>query len=121
MWPPTIVGRRARSPNVTARMMPSGSQTTSSSINRTYVAVPLRTRLELAAGVAAGAAEVALLDDAQLVAEGGRGLGEELAVDDLLGALVHDEDRVEVGPRARSVVAELADAAWRRSRGGSSW
>ena len=32
MWPPTIVGRRARSPKVMARMMPSGSQTTSSSI-----------------------------------------------------------------------------------------
>ena len=43
MWPPTIVGRLARSPKVTARMMPSGSQTTSSSIIRAYVAVPLRT------------------------------------------------------------------------------
>ena len=43
MWPPTIVGRRARSPKVTARMMPSGSQTTSSSIISAYVAVPLRT------------------------------------------------------------------------------
>ena len=32
MWPPTSVGRRARSPKVTARMTPSGSQTTSSSI-----------------------------------------------------------------------------------------
>ena len=40
MWPPTIVGRRARSPKVTARMMPSGSQTTSSSMHMTYVAVP---------------------------------------------------------------------------------
>ena len=43
MWPPTIVGRWARSPKVTARMMPSGSQTTSSSIISAYVAVPLRT------------------------------------------------------------------------------
>ena len=43
MWPPTIVGRRARSPKVTARMTPSGSQMTSSSIIIAYVAVPLRT------------------------------------------------------------------------------
>ena len=43
MWPPTMVGRLARSPKVTARMMPSGSQTTSSSIIMAYVAVPLRT------------------------------------------------------------------------------
>ena len=40
MWPPTIVGRLARSAKVTARMMPSGSQTTSSSIISEYVAEP---------------------------------------------------------------------------------
>ena len=43
MWPPTMVGRLARSANVTARMMLSGSQMTSSSIIIAYVAVPLRT------------------------------------------------------------------------------
>ena len=43
MWPPTIVGRRARSPKVMARMMPSGSHTTSSSMHIRYVAVPLVT------------------------------------------------------------------------------
>ncbi len=40
MWPPTIVGRRQRSPNVTARTMLSGSQTTSSSMHIMYVDVP---------------------------------------------------------------------------------
>ena len=40
MWPPTIVGRRQRSPNVTARRMLSGSQTTSSSMHIMYVDRP---------------------------------------------------------------------------------
>ena len=68
----------------------------------------LAQRLELAAGIAAGAAEVALLDDPQLVAERGLRIGVELGVDDLLGALLHHHDGVEVG-REQLVVAELRD------------
>jgi hypothetical protein len=40
MWPPTIVGRRQRSANVTARTMLSGSHTTSSSMHIMYVERP---------------------------------------------------------------------------------
>ena len=69
MWPPTIVGRRARSPKVTARTMLSGSQTTSSSMHITYVDRPASRVSSWAAGEAAGAADVALLDDPELVAE----------------------------------------------------
>ena len=70
-----------------------------------YVAVAPTDGLELAAGVAARAAEVALLDDPEPVAEGGLGLGELRGVDDLLGALLHDEDLVE----ERAQVLVLAD------------
>ena len=64
MWPPTIVGLRHRSPNVTARTMLSGSQTTSSSMHIMYVDRPASSVSNWRAGVAAGAAHVALLDDA---------------------------------------------------------
>ena len=64
--------------------------------------------LELAAGVAAGAAEVALLVDDQQVAERLLGEREELVVGDLLGALLGDEHRVQVGPQ-RLVLADLGE------------
>ncbi len=54
-------------------------------------------RLELRAGVAAGAAHVALLDDPQLVPEGLLRGGEVRVVGDLLGALLDDDDLVEDG------------------------
>ena len=70
MWPPTMVGRRAQvaegdRPDDALRLADDVVVHASS----TYVAVPLRHGLELAAGVAAGAAEVALLDDPEPVAE----------------------------------------------------
>ena len=68
----------------------------------------LADRLELAAGVAAGAAEVALLVDDQQVAESLLREREELVVDDLLGALLGDEDGVEVGPQ-HLVLADLGE------------
>ena len=43
MWPPTMVGRLARSAKVPARTMLCGSQITSSSMHITYVAVPRST------------------------------------------------------------------------------
>ncbi len=68
----------------------------------------LADRLQLAAGVAAGAAEVALLVDDQQVAQRLLGEREELVVGDLLGALLGDEHRVEVGPQ-RVVLADLGE------------
>ena len=46
--------------------------------------------------------------------------GRTRVVDDLLGALLDDDDLVEDGVHVL-VAADLARAAWRRSRGGSSW
>ena len=68
----------------------------------------LAERLELAAGVAAGAAEVALLVDDEQVAECLLGEREELVVGDLLLALLGDEDGVEVGPQ-QLVLADLGE------------
>ena len=63
--------------------------------------------LELAAGVAARAAEVALHDHPELVPQARPGRREVGAVGDLVLALVHHEDRVEVGLELLGV-AELA-------------
>ena len=63
--------------------------------------------LELTAGIAPGTAEVALHDHPELVTEVRTGGREVLAVSDLVLALVHDEDRVEVGLELLGV-AELA-------------
>ena len=108
MWPPTIDGRRARSPKVdgTQDALGLGDDVV---VEEQHVgrAVGLE-RLELGPGEAAGPADVALLDDAELAVQRLLGGGEELAVGDLLGALLHDQHLVE--QRLDVVVAaDLAD------------
>ena len=64
-------------------------------------------RLHLAARVAAGATEVALLDHLEGLAQEALGLGVDLRAGDLVGALVDDQHPVEVGPQVL-VLADLA-------------
>ena len=120
MWPPTIVGRRQRSPKVTARRMLSGSAD-DVVVEEQHVGRPVGLEgLELGAGEAARAADVALLDDPQLAAERLLGGRERGVVGDLLGALLDDQDLVE--DRVHVVVARRSGASrLAQKSGGSSW
>ena len=92
MCPPTMVGRLARSPKVTgtddALRLADHVVVHHHRVRRGALAH----RLELASGVAAGPAEVALDDHAEPVAEEVLGRLEELRLGDGLGALLHHED-----------------------------
>ena len=76
--------------------------------------------LEHAAGEAAGAAQVRLVDDPQLAAEGVADFREALLVLDLLRALVHDQDFLDVFKDVR-VVRQDAGRCSGRSRACSWW